>query len=210
MPVNVLPLLVDRPGFTEALSKALRLSPEAIEWVVSYGRSHDVRTEDVPETFQAEAPAIIQAAAVLSALRHASRQDDMGGAEVVATLRSFIENEDVRSMLDERSHEFIAAIDDPVANRSDERRSAERAILPNLEFVQSSVDLRLVREPTPEDRDVLAPMSLVRLEFDEVVQAGSAVIFQLSEASLEMLEDALEELRGALNAAREVFGDDLR
>ncbi len=69
------------------------------------------------------------------------------------------------------------------------------SFLPNLVGSSRTLDLRVLGSGSEAGRLVVAPVGLLRLEFDEPVAGQDALSFQLSKSAVEGLLTDLEELR---------------
>lgn len=56
----------------------------------------------------------------------------------------------------------------------------------------------------------MVPVVLARFEFDESIQVGDAISFQLTDASFEVLESEIERIRELRRKVESVFEDKIR
>lgn len=94
----------------------------------------------------------------------------------------------------------------PEADRAVSYETTQRSFFPVLEYSKFTVDMRV----SDEDEDAMVPVVLARFEFDESIQVGDAISFQLTDASFEVLESEIERIRELRRKVESVFEDKIR
>jgi hypothetical protein len=83
----------------------------------------------------------------------------------------------------------------PAYDLVERRRAIQRSVLPTLDGLSLTVDLRIVENASGEASRELFPVLLARFQFDEAVQGGDTVTFQLTEEHLEELQKQIKKAR---------------
>lgn len=92
----------------------------------------------------------------------------------------------------------------PAYDLKERRQAAQRSVLPTLDGLFLAVDLRIVENAANAGQRELFPILLARFQFDEAVQGGDTVTFQLTEEHLVDLENEITRVRRLIEWSREL------
>jgi hypothetical protein len=81
-------------------------------------------------------------------------------------------------------------------------------MLPVLDRIQMTIELRLATEEVGDDLKWV-PVITGRFGFDEPIQAGTAVTFQLTATGLSSLQKVLKDIEGQFDQVAEEHGNEL-
>jgi hypothetical protein len=110
--------------------------------------------------------------------------------------------------LEEALPQLESLLGAPEVERARLKESAQHAILPSLESVEFTIDLRIANDEGSALG--LVPVVMVRMHFDEPAAAGlRAMWFQIPDHALAQLRTGLAELESSLDAVRLEFQDRL-
>ncbi|MXX93031.1 MAG: hypothetical protein F4Y63_06215 [Chloroflexi bacterium] len=198
---------IDNPEFRADVVKFLSLSQDAVDKLVALIEKH--ATFDVPASEIAEfknacgldgnGRGILAAARLIRSSVRRIDQDERR-----ESLINFAALVGVESFVPEYFSAFFSAL--PELD-NEELRTSAIAIAPTLADISLNSDLRVVSDPKVECR--LVPVVFARLEFDEPVAGQRALFIQITEDSLEELEQEIKKTKEILQIVRSRFGLDI-
>lgn len=209
----------DSPAFRSALRSLLSLNVDGLEAVrqatqTDFRRSaQKLADEDAVGLSSEELPAAIAALETVYGIQAAVNGTPQQTVDVILGL---IETPDGvgGGGIAEKAEALIRLFEQrPDFDKRERRESAQRLFFPVLETSSFGLDLRVVDF---DGDNVLVPVVVARLSFDEAVQAGAAISFQFTDRSLIDLELEIQRIKQLIEEAQrrnqrdDVNGDDER
>jgi hypothetical protein len=199
-PMPIVDSLWDAASFRSAVKDLLSLSASELEQLRTLTQAgFDIPPNQNFGLSQQRFALAIAAASALYTLQRNETQDVVGELdELVARSPDEFGDTDFSSRW-EALRRLIATR--PEMEEKRQLRAIEHSMLPALEVFGLSLDVR-VWEAAEGAELRLVPVILARLQFDEPVQSGDVVTFQLSPAELDSLQDELDNARRLLERWR--------
>ncbi|MEA2451524.1 MAG: hypothetical protein QOG04_234 [Actinomycetota bacterium] len=128
---------------------------------------------------------------------------------VLDQLAGLAEGTDLEEKLTERLEMLTQLLAPREEIELTERRTfVARSMLPVLDRIQMTIELRLATEEVGDDLKWV-PVITGRFGFDEPIQAGTAVTFQLTATGLSSLQKVLKDIEGQFDQVAEEHGNEL-
>jgi hypothetical protein len=201
------------PRFRDAVKVIVRLpSPQVSRLIEATSAGFDVEDALAPELGLSPSELPL-AASALSFLYRTARNSPGGAESVVDQLLRLIEGDpDVALGLDMprvRTDLGRLLMPRPIVDRRARYDSTQRSVLPFLESASLTVDLRIVRESAAGEPLKFVPVIVARFTFDENVQTGDTVVFQLPDESVSELGKQLSTALSTLERLRSEHQENL-
>lgn len=199
-------------SFRHAIHGLLSQDPDRLHRL----RTLTETTMDVPQEhaseFDLSIPEFELMTSALAYLYRLSREHPDGADQVLHELKLLVEStpeefSDVNfpTVQDELSTLLVPR---PELDLQHQIEQLKRAVFPALERWGFSLDMR-VSTDLRDDRLQLVPVLCARIAFDETIQAGDAISFQLSESQLQDLEEEISRIKSVIEQAKSALADHL-
>ncbi len=197
-------------GFRSAVRGLLLLSDDVLDQVAQIAAMGPAAGSKAALEQGVDSDDEVHAIAVLSFLLQQQQRQSIDTESLISELEERVaESGEEFSDVDfgARKDRLAAILKNPEYVRKQQYNVVQHQIFPTLQRVAGAIDLRV--DERGDEGPRVVPVVILRLEFDEAVNGSRAISFQLSDESVALLENELEELKSLRHSTMTRFSNEL-